>query len=214
MHPGDIFPSSHQILNFFNEPFHFPTMPLPHLSCNPDAALAHRFGSVGTSQHHAGSLFSRICAWGIGRLPNGGCSVLPNVNGVKCDHSADKCKQVSFRLAVEIIPQFCNLGTIDFVDVDYSISRLSQWYSDAFRCSFRVMRVWCFLVSTLMIDTTDSVSVPPHLRIANEFARALAANTFLFHSGRLWELPFFLLFTKSRSSGVFAGDDTPSRTAS
>lgn len=126
-----------------------------------------------------GPLFSQIHGWGICRLANGGCSVLPNVNGVKCDHFADKCKQVSFWLAVEIIPQFCNLGTIDFVDVDYSISSSFQWYSDSFNCSFQVICVWCFLISSLMIDTANSMPAFYHLITTNESVRAVTADTSL-----------------------------------
>lgn len=96
--------------------------------------------------------FPWICGQGICRLANGWSSVLPNVNGIKCDHFADKCKQVSFWFWVEIIPQFCTLGTIDFVDADYSISSSFLRYGEAFDCGFQVIGVWCFLISTLMID--------------------------------------------------------------
>lgn len=158
-----------------------PTRLLSYLSCNPKAALAHHFGSFWLSRDESAprcSLFCRIPGWGICRLANGGCSVLPNVNGIKCDHFADKCKQVSFWLAVEIIPQFCNLETIDFVDVDYSISSFFQWYSDSFNCSFQVMCVWCFLISTLMIDRMNSMSVLHHLTTTNEFVSTVATDTF------------------------------------
>lgn len=176
MHPGDIFPSSHKILNCFNELFCFahPAAALPEPWPRGSPHSSFRLG--GDQSALPGSLFSRTRGWDICRLANGGCSVLPNVNGVKCDHFADKCKQVSFWLAVEIIPQFCNLGTIDFVDVDYSISSSFQWYSDSFHCSFQMICVWCFLISSLMIDTVNSVSASHHLIIANESVRAVSAD--------------------------------------
>jgi hypothetical protein len=126
-----------------------------NLAKNPGAASTPILGSLGADQAAwlwQALCFPRICGQGICRLANGWSSVLPNVNGIKCDHFADKCKQVSFWFGVEIIPQFCTLGTIDFVDADYFIFSSFLWYGEAFDCSAQVIGVWCFLISTLMID--------------------------------------------------------------
>ena len=60
---------------------------------------------------------------------------------------------------------------------------------------------------------TDSVSVPPRLRTANEFARAVAADAFLFHFGWLGN---FLSFSSSKVTKLrgLRRDSIPSRAAS
>ena len=169
----------------------------------PSLIVPARWGPVSTARLFVFQIRGR----GICRLANGGCSVLPNVNGVKCDHFADKRKQVSFWLAVEIIPQFCNLGTIDFVDVDSSISSSFQWHSGPFTCSCEVICVWCFLISTLMIDTTNSVSVLRHLITANKSVRAVAAKTFAV--SLLPALRSFLSLLQSHEALRGLWDDAP-----
>lgn len=178
MPPSDIFPSSRQIPNRVNEPFHFAGQAATLPGSYPRCSLGRSWWLGWDEPGPHGSLFSRLPGRGICRLANGGCSVLPNVNGVKCDRFADKCKQVSFRLAGEIIPQFCNLGTIDFVDVDYSVSGFFQRDADALGCSFSVTRVRCVLISALMTDATSSASVRHHLPSAGTFVSAGAADTF------------------------------------
>lgn len=76
-------------------------LPLPSPGCRltlvltpvqPWLTVLARRGRVGTAR----SLSPGAPRLGTCRLADGGRSVLPNVNGVKGDRAADKCKQVSF----------------------------------------------------------------------------------------------------------------------